>query len=235
MSLEQEKICLMFDRIARTYDPVNRILSVGQDQRWRNLMVRQIPRQENLSVLDVATGTADVLIALCKNNPHMARGEGVDLAEKMLEIGRAKIKAFGLSDKLSLHKADAKKLPFEDNCFDAVTISFGIRNFSAIKQSLLEIARVLKPGGRLLILEFSLPKNFWVRSIYLFYFRFILPWLGGIISREKNAYRYLNETVESFPYSKAFCQILDNAGFVSVKETPLCFGIATLYEGSNPC
>ncbi|OPZ23931.1 MAG: Ubiquinone/menaquinone biosynthesis C-methyltransferase UbiE [bacterium ADurb.BinA186] len=116
-----------------------------------------------------------------------------------------------------------------------MSISFGIRNFAAIERALSEIARVLKPHGTLLILEFSLPKNFIIRALYLLYFRHVLPFVGGIISRDKNAYRYLNETVESFPYSKAFCKILQNAGFVDVKEIPLCFGVATLYQGLNRC
>lgn len=224
----------MFDRIAHTYDPINRILSMGQDQRWRTLVTRHMPEKKDLVVLDIATGTADLLIALCRN-AHVSKAYGVDLAEKMLALGQKKVSTMGLENKITLLKADAAQLPFSDHSVDVVSISFGIRNFAAIEAALSEIARVLKPNGTLLILEFSLPRNFIIRAFYLLYFRYVLPFVGGIISRDKSAYRYLNKTVESFPYSKAFCRILQKAGFVDVKEFPLSFGVATLYQGHNPC
>ncbi len=159
MSTEQEKICLMFDRIAGTYDSVNRVLSMGQDLRWRKVVADRVPLSQNLCVLDIATGTGDLLISMCQQRPNISKAHGVDLAEKMLAIGQKKISTLGLSSKIFLQKADAAKLPFLDATFDVVSISFGIRNFTAMTQALKEIARVLKPGGTLLILEFSLPKN----------------------------------------------------------------------------
>jgi demethylmenaquinone methyltransferase/2-methoxy-6-polyprenyl-1,4-benzoquinol methylase len=232
MSIQQEKICLMFDRIAGTYDSVNRVLSMGQDLRWRRIVTDRLPLLGDLRILDIATGTADLLISMCQHRANIFEAHGVDLAEKMLAIGQKKINKLELAKKITLSKADAVALPFADNSFDVVSISFGIRNFTHINAALKEIDRVLKPGGKLLILEFSLPKNHFIRGAYLAYFRHVLPFVGGIISRDKMAYRYLNETVETFPYSKAFCAILDKAGFVEIQESPLTFGIATLYHAT---
>ncbi len=235
MPTEQEKICFMFDRIAPTYDSVNRVLSMRQDLRWRRITAEALPKNKELHLLDVATGTADLLIDMCERNDKIVEARGVDLAEKMLAIGQTKILHAKSKAKIGLAKACATKLPFSDASFDVVSIAFGIRNFTNIDAALKEISRVLKPGGTLLILEFSLPRNFLVRHAYLFYFRYILPMLGGLISREKAAYSYLNRTVENFPYSKAFLNILAKAGFIELAERPLSLGIATLYRGQRAC
>jgi demethylmenaquinone methyltransferase/2-methoxy-6-polyprenyl-1,4-benzoquinol methylase len=163
----------------------------------------------------------------------MAEGVGIDLAEKMLEIGRQKIANQNLQDKLSLSTGDAADIPFPESSFDAVTMAFGIRNLEHTIEGLREIYRVLKPEGRAIILEFSLPESYFLRGLYLFYFRRLLPKIGRVISGDSYAYRYLNETVETFPFGEDFCNLMINAGFSDVKATRLTFGIATVYHGNK--
>lgn len=229
--LEKSKSPEMFDRIASRYDLLNRILSGRRDIAWRRSIAAFIKEMGDVFVLDVATGTGDVLLTIidkCKNVTH---GIGLDPAVKMLEIARKKTKDKGLSDKIEYICGDALKLPFDDNFFDVVTIAFGIRNVTDVDLALREMLRVLKTGGQVIILEFSLPSNPFLRWCYLKYFRYILPILGSIISGDKKAYKYLNTTVETFPYGREFCGIMEKAGFVKVKAKPLTFGIATLYSG----
>ena len=223
----------MFDRIAHRYDLLNRLLSGGTDVRWRKTMNRRIPDGKDLRVLDLATGTADVLIAMehaCKN---VTSGVGLDMSGGMLKYGQQKLVSMGLDQKFRLVRGDATCLGLAEKQFDAVTISFGIRNVLDVNQGLEEMHRILKPGGRALILEFSLPANRPFRAAYLFYFRHVLPRLGALISGDSYAYRYLNETVETFPYGEDFCQLMRNAGFEEVTATPLTFGIASLYQGER--
>jgi demethylmenaquinone methyltransferase/2-methoxy-6-polyprenyl-1,4-benzoquinol methylase len=222
----------MFDRIAGRYDLLNRLLSSGIDRRWRARLAQKLPPGENLEALDLASGTADQLIALHATG-RVARGLGLDLAEQMLAIGRDKISRLGLGQKLTLAVGDAENLPVQAGSFDAVTISFGIRNMTDPARTLAEMYRALKPGGRALILEFSLPSNRAVRRVYLIYLRHILPRLGALISGDSSAYRYLNETIETFPYGDTFCQLMTNAGFTKVACTPLTFGIASIYVGEK--
>lgn len=221
----------MFNRIAGTYDLLNRLLSMGIDQRWRRELARNLPSGNGLAVLDLATGTGDQLISILsgENGGRFSRGVGLDPAEEMLAHGRAKLRTAGLAGKAEMQLGDAQTLPFPDASFDAVTISFGIRNVADAPRALREMARVLKPGGRLLVLEFSLPPNPAARALYLTYFRHILPAIGGLISGQGAAYRYLNETVEAFPYGEAFCEWLRAAGFFRTQARPLTLGIATLY------
>lgn len=223
----------MFDRIAHRYDLLNRLLSFGTDIRWRKKMNQRIPAAKNLRVLDLATGTADVLISMehaCKN---VASGIGLDMSGGMLKYGQKKLVALGLDQKFRLVRGDATCLGLTDQQFDAVTISFGIRNVLDVSQGLEEMHRILKPGGRALILEFSLPDNRPFRALYLFYFRHILPRLGTLLSGDSHAYRYLNKTVETFPYGEDFCVLMRDAGFEEVTATPLTFGIASLYQGER--
>lgn len=223
----------MFDRIAHRYDLLNRLLSMGTDVSWRRKLNRRIPAGEGLCVLDLATGTADVLIAMHRACPQVASGVGLDMSGGMLKYGRQKLLRLGLDRKYRLVRGDATCLGLNDGVFDAVTISFGIRNVLDVDQGLSEMYRILKPGGRALILEFSLPANRAFRALYLFYFRNILPRIGALLSGDSYAYRYLNETVETFPYGEAFCQLMRGAGFEEVTATPLTFGIATLYQGER--
>lgn len=229
----REEVWKMFDRIAHRYDLLNRLLSFGQDVIWRKKVSKHLKHIPNQHVLDIATGTADLLLSVFQKNPVVKSGIGIDLAEKMLDIGRQKISERKLDNKLSLKIGDAMNIPFPENSFDAVMIAFGIRNVVDLQKSLGEMHRILNKHGRAIILEFSLPKNSLIRAIYLFYFRKVLPRIGAIISRDVYAYQYLNETVESFPYGKDFCDLMRMAGFKQVKSTPLTFGIATIYQGDK--
>lgn len=223
----------MFNRIADRYDLLNRLLSFGQDVVWRRQVAKHLKDIPNQHILDLASGTADLLITVCEKNEHVENGIGIDLAEKMLEIGRKKISQKRLDKQLSLQTGDATDISFPENSFDAVMIAFGIRNVDDLQKSLGEMRRVLKKEGRAIILEFSLPHNPLVRSAYLFYFRNILPRIGGLISSDAYAYHYLNETVESFPYGREFENFMIQAGFKQVKSNPLTFGIATIYQGDK--
>ncbi len=222
----------MFDRIAHRYDLLNRLLSLGRDVAWRKKLVRHLPEGRDLEVIDLATGTADVLLAL-ETSGRVRRGIGVDLSWGMLTFGRKKVVARGLDDRLLLVRSDATRLGVAGEAFDAVTIAFGIRNVTDVAAGLREIHRLLKPGGRALILEFSLPQNRPFRWLYLFYFRHVLPRLGGLISGDSQAYHYLNRTVETFPYGADFEALMADAGFRHAKGIPLTLGIATLYIGAK--
>ncbi|GAB4341554.1 MAG: bifunctional demethylmenaquinone methyltransferase/2-methoxy-6-polyprenyl-1,4-benzoquinol methylase UbiE [Calditrichia bacterium] len=219
----------MFDRIAGRYDLLNRLLSFRQDVRWRKMIARHLPDLAEPKLLDVATGTADVILTLMQQRRHIRRAVGVDMARQMLAFGREKVLREEVAVKVDLIPADAAFLPFKSGSFDVVTISFGIRNVLHLNKALKEFFRVLTPRGRLLVLEFSLPQNRLIKTGYLFYFRHILPRLGGAISGDNYAYRYLNETAETFPYGRDFCLLLEEAGFADVKALPLTFGVATLY------
>lgn len=223
----------MFDRIAFRYDLLNRLLSFRQDVGWRRVMAQRLPEGNQLRVLDLATGTCDALLSLHRQSGRIAKGVGLDMSANMLSLGREKLRRHGLHGPLTLMRADAENIAFSDESFDAATIAFGIRNVPDVPKALRDIRRILKPRGRTLILEFSLPSNRLFRKLYLFYFRHVLPTVGGLVSGERSAYQYLNESVEHFPYGDSFCELLRDAGFHNVKATPLSFGIATLYEGEK--
>ena len=230
----RNEVWRMFDRIAVRYDLLNRLLSFGQDVVWRNNVVRHLGNTHNQRVLDVATGTGDLLLALLKKSAVIHTAVGVDMAGKMLALGREKIMKRGLDNVITFVRGDAEVLPIRSNVFDAVTIAFGIRNVTHVHTVLKDMYRVLKNKGRIIILEFSLPVNRFIKTVYLVYFRRVLPIIGSLISGDRFAYRYLNLTVESFPYGSSFCELLESAGFQNVYECPLTFGIATIYCGEKP-
>ena len=232
-SPSRQDVYRMFDRIARRYDLVNRLLSFGQDISWRKKLAELLPDRQSQSILDLATGTGDVLLSLVKYSKNIRYGIGLDMSAKMLAEARRKLPGSAISKNLSLVRADATSIPCCDNSFDVVTIAFGIRNVTDVKESLSEMHRVLNDSGKVLILEFSLPPNFLIRKLHLFYLRYLLPAIGGLISGDKEAYHYLNRTIESFPYGSDFLKLLDEAGFKSTKAHPLTFGVATIYEGEK--
>lgn len=234
LSPERTESWRMFDRIARRYDLLNRLLSAGRDVAWRRRLARFMPAKPAIDLLDVATGTGDVLLELAALCPSIRSGRGVDLADNMLAIAGHKIRRLGFETRLSVARGDASALPCAAESFDCVTIAFGIRNVVDVPGALAEMKRVLRPGGRLLVLEFSLPSSAAVRTAYLWYFRHVLPRLGGLISGDSYAYRYLNETVETFPYGEEFCSLLRKVGFVHVEHHPMTAGIATIYVGDTP-
>lgn len=217
----------MFDRIAPTYDRLNRLLSLRSDVRWRDCVARALAARRIRSVLDVATGTGDLLLAIDRRLPRLTRTVGVDLAPDMLHIARDKLARAGCAAKLTL--GDAHRLPFEEHSFDAVTVAFGIRNMDDRPRALTEMRRVLARGGTLAVLEFSLPESPRLRALYLTYFRHVLPAIGRLVSGDGHAYRYLNASVETFPYGTRFVTMLRQAGFPEVTTRPLTFGVATLY------
>lgn len=223
----------MFDRIAPRYDLLNRLLSFRRDVSWRREIVRALPARDRLRVLDLATGTADVLLTLCRNVPRIARGVGLDKSGGMLALGKRKAKSDRASTPTDFIHGDAQALSFAGESFDVVTIAFGIRNVPNVPAALREMRRVLKPAGRALILEFSIPTNPAFRALYLFYFRNVLPRIGALVSGDAQAYRYLNESAEAFPHGEAFLDLMREAGFDRVSAKPLTFGIATLYAGDK--
>lgn len=222
----------MFNQIASTYDRVNRILSLGMDQKWRRAVCAYLPNKKNLKILDLATGTADQLIAIFEGTSQPEKAVGIDLAKEMLAIGKEKIKAKRYKKKIELIEADAQDLPFADASFDAATFSFGIRNVLDPLLSLKEIYRVLQPSGRALILEFALPPRP-LKWVHLFYLRHILPRIGALFSQHKGAYHYLNQTIETFPQGKAFCSLMEEAGFIQVRIKKMGFGAVALYIGNK--
>jgi len=228
----RNEIWKMFNQISSTYDKINRILSLGMDQRWRRKVANFLPAKKNLKILDLATGTADQLIALFENSIFIEKAIGIDLAQEMLHIGQKKLDQKSYGKKIELREADAQKLPFEAESFDATTFSFGIRNVSNPLTSLQEIHRILKPDGVSLILEFALPSSK-LRWAHLFYLRYILPRMGAFFSKNKSAYRYLNETIETFPQGEAFCSLLKQAGFRNVKIHKMGLGAVALYMGEK--
>jgi len=224
----------MFDRIAHRYDLLNHGLSAGQDWRWRAHLAQQLQAVPHGDVLDLATGTADQLLALARRCPGLQRGLGVDLSLGMLQRGQPKLPVEPGRPHLLLVHGDAQHLPLRSASVAAVTISFGIRNVADIRAGLAEMYRVLRPGGHLFILEFGLPGSRLARQLYLLYFRHVLPRLGAILSGDSHAYRYLNQTVETFPYGEAFCAQLRAAGFTTVDAMAMTMGVVYLYRGQRP-
>lgn len=227
---KKEQVIRMFDSIAWRYDFLNHFFSFCIDKIWRRKTVNELRGRQLGEVLDVATGTADLALILQKrlNSQHII---GIDISEEMLALGRKKITQKGMDEKISLLCADSEKMPFGDNAFDAIMAAFGVRNFDNLEKGLNEMFRVLKPGGKTVILEFSVPGNKIFRKIYYFYFFYILPLFGNLISKDAHAYSYLPRSVMAFPCGTDFIKIMENCGFTDVRIRPLSFGIACLYTG----
>ena len=225
-------IAAMFDRISPKYDALNHILSLNIDKVWRKKTAKIVSKTQPKAILDLATGTADLAIAMAKHNPQ-AHIIGLDISEKMLEIGKEKVKLQNLENQIELHHGDAASLPFEDARFDAVTVAFGVRNFEDLSKGLSEMHRVLKTNGQAVILEFSLPERFPIKQLYNFYFKHLLPNIGKWVSKDGNAYSYLPHSVEKFPKPSDFCNILGSFGLKNCQIKPLSFGIATLYVANK--
>ncbi|MEY2963324.1 MAG: bifunctional demethylmenaquinone methyltransferase/2-methoxy-6-polyprenyl,4-benzoquinol methylase [Bacteroidota bacterium] len=227
-SAKKEQVAEMFNNISKRYDLLNHLLSLNIDKGWRRKVVNMIKADNPALVLDVATGTADLAIALAKGTG--AKITGADISEGMLEVGREKVADRGLSKQIVLELGDSENLPYPDNTFDAITVSFGVRNFQNLHNGLKDMARVLKPGGQLVVLEFSQPKAFPFKQLYWFYFKAILPTIGKLVSKDPRAYTYLPESVAAFPYGEAFMEELRKAGMDAKSARPVTFGIATIYQ-----
>ena len=219
----------MFDNIAPKYDLLNRVLSLGIDVSWRKRAISYLKKARPQTILDVATGTADVAILTAKNL-RPARITGIDIANQMLEIGREKIAAAQLAGVISLETGDSENLRFADNSFDAVTVAFGVRNFENLEKGLAEMCRVLRPGGRVVILEFSRPHVFPFKQLYNAYFRYVLPLIGRLTSRDTRAYAYLFESVQTFPEGNQMCEILIKTGYQNPQFERLTLGICSIYS-----
>ena len=228
---KKDVVRVMFDDISPRYDFLNHLLSFGIDRAWRKKLVSILGTWKPIAVLDVATGTGDLAIAISALQPQKI--VGLDISEKMLDIGRQKLSALGLKQLISLQCADAEKIPFSDNSFDAITVAFGVRNFENLELGLKEMHRVLRPGGIMLILEFSHPETFPMKQLYSFYSRYIIPLLGRLISGNSQAYTYLPESVAAFPSGKKFLEILENMGLKSPEQVKLSMGIAAIYHAEK--
>lgn len=228
---EKAAIRSMFDRIAPRYDLLNRLLSAGIDARWRRACVEMLDLGAGGRVLDVCTGTADLLIEALRRSPD-AGGTGVDLSSAMLVRGGAKLGRGGLAARAGLASGDAERLPLRDGVFDGALVAFGIRNVGDPEAAVREVLRVLKPRGRFTVLEFSMPAGLLGRA-YRFYFGRLLPWIGGLVSGDRGAYAYLPASVERFPSPEDFTAMLERAGFVSLRRRALTGGIAYLYRGDK--
>ena len=224
---KREQVERMFDRISPRYDLLNRLLSLGIDQRWRRRVVRRLRADGVQQLLDVATGTGDLAIMAASAVPRIT---GVDISAGMLEQGRRKLKEKGLEHQVELVQADGIALPFSDDRFDAVTVAFGVRNFEDLEGGIAEMQRVIRPGGHLHVLEFSKPRRTPFKELFRIYFHHILPFIGRLVSRDPAAYTYLPESVDAFPEGPAFETILKRCGFTAISTRPLTGGIATLYS-----
>jgi demethylmenaquinone methyltransferase/2-methoxy-6-polyprenyl-1,4-benzoquinol methylase len=229
---KKDQVADMFNSIAYRYDFLNRFLSAGVDIWWRKKAIRELKKLQPKYILDVATGTADVAImATTLLDPEKITG--IDISDGMLEIGRAKIKKKGLEKTIELLNGDSETIKFADNSFDAVTVAFGVRNFEHLEKGLAEIKRVLKPGGKLVVLEFSQPKTAGVTQLYNVYMKLVAPNVGKIFSKNRNAYKYLDESIKKFPEGKNFTLILDNLGYTHTYCKPLSLGICSIYCGEK--
>jgi demethylmenaquinone methyltransferase / 2-methoxy-6-polyprenyl-1,4-benzoquinol methylase len=227
---KKEQVASMFDQIAFRYDFMNRFLSGGIDVRWRKKAIRELAELKPQLVLDVATGTADVAIMTYKFlQPEKIIG--IDISEGMLNLGRQKVDKLLLNKHIELLNGDSEAINFPNNTFDAITVAFGVRNFEHLEKGLSELLRVLKPGGKAVILEFSKPRKAWFKGIYNLYMKVIAPKAGQWLSKNKDAYQYLNQSVKAFPEGETFLHILQHVGFTETSLKRLSLGICTIYCG----
>ncbi len=228
---KKEQVATMFDNISKEYDGLNRVISFGIDVSWRKKVTKMVSKNNPKQILDIATGTGDLALMMAQLDPDTITG--LDISAGMLEVGKQKIAKANLSDKIEMVVGDSENMPFDDNTFDAITVSFGVRNFANLDKGLTEIKRVLKPGGIFVVLETSNPTKFPFKQGYKFYTSFILPIIGKIFSRDKVAYSYLSESANTFPFGEAFDNILQKNGFINTEYKPVTFGVATIYSATK--
>jgi demethylmenaquinone methyltransferase/2-methoxy-6-polyprenyl-1,4-benzoquinol methylase len=228
---KKQEVASMFNNISAKYDFLNHFLSLGIDKLWRKRAIRELKSLKPKRILDIATGTGDFALEALKINPQNVIG--VDISEGMLKVGMDKMKAKQVDHIISLRLGDSENLPFETYSFDAITVGFGVRNFENLTKGLSEMLRVLKPGGKVVVLEFSKPKVFPVKQLFGFYSRVFIPFFGKMFSKDKRAYSYLPESVEAFPEGQNFMDILTQIGYSEVSSIRLSGGIATIYLGTK--
>jgi demethylmenaquinone methyltransferase/2-methoxy-6-polyprenyl-1,4-benzoquinol methylase len=230
---KKQQVAEMFDKIAFRYDFLNRFLSGGIDVYWRKRAIRELRGLlAGGAALDVATGTGDMAVLLARCFPQ-ARITGIDISEGMLEVGRQKVARLKLNSRITLRGGDSEALPFSDNQFDAITVAFGVRNFENLESGLREMRRVLKPGGKLVVLEFSQPRTPGISQLYKTYMRLIAPRIAGIATSNREAYQYLNDSVQAFPEGQRLIGILEECGFTDTRLSRLSFGICSVYTGEK--
>ncbi|MBP8850982.1 MAG: bifunctional demethylmenaquinone methyltransferase/2-methoxy-6-polyprenyl-1,4-benzoquinol methylase UbiE [Breznakibacter sp.] len=228
---KKTQVAMMFNNIAHRYDFLNHLLSMGVDKIWRRRAIRLLKDLKSPRVLDIATGTGDLAIVALRLKPSEV--VGLDLSKEMLKVAQVKINRKGVADIIKLMAGDSENLPFEDNSFDAITVAFGVRNFENLNKGLSEMSRVLKPGGKVVVLEFSNPDKFPIKQIYGFYFKYVLPFWGGLFSKDKAAYTYLPESVKAFPEGENFENEMKRANIKPIKRFKQTFGVATIYFGEK--
>ena len=229
---KKEQVTQMFDTISKNYDGLNRVISLGIDVSWRKKVVALVAELKPKKVLDIATGTGDLAIAIAQKQKDISV-TGLDISPGMLEVGKQKVASAQLKDTVTMIIGDSEKLPFDDNSFDAITVAFGVRNFENLDKGLSEIQRVLKPKGRFVVLETSVPTKFPFKQGYHFYTSYILPLIGKLFSKDKVAYGYLSKSAAAFPFGEAFNNILAKNGFINIEHKPQTFGVATIYVASK--
>lgn len=228
---KKEEVAQMFDNISHSYDFLNHFFSFGIDVLWRKKAIRILKKEKPETLLDIATGTGDFALEAIRMGLQPKKIIGADISAGMLEVGRKKIQQKGLSNIIEMIQADSENLPFAENSFDAFTVAFGVRNFQDLEKGLKEMHRVLKPGSLGVILEFSRPQRFPVKQLFKFYFRYIMPLIGRIVSKDHRAYTYLPESVEAFPSGNDFTQLLEKIGYRDCRCISLSGGIASIYLG----
>ncbi|KJJ38380.1 bifunctional demethylmenaquinone methyltransferase/2-methoxy-6-polyprenyl-1,4-benzoquinol methylase UbiE [Aequorivita vladivostokensis] len=229
---KKKQVEQMFDTISENYDGLNRVISLGSDVKWRKKVIKMVAETRPKTILDIATGTGDLAIQFAENT-SAEKIVGLDLSEGMLSLARKKVSGKNISEKIEFVQADSEALPFDDNTFDAITVSFGIRNFENLEKGLSEIYRVLKKGGIFVILETSVPSKFPFKQGYYFYSKNVLPLVGKLFSKDKVAYKYLSESASVFPHGEVLNNILRKIGFNEVKNKPQTFGVATIYNATK--
>lgn len=228
---KKEQVAQMFDNISENYDGLNRVISFGTDIKWRNKVLALVDEIKPKNVLDIATGTGDLAILMTKTSAEQIIG--LDISAGMLEVGRKKIANKNLSSKIEMVLGDSENMPYPDNTFDAITVAFGIRNFENLDKGLKEILRVLKPKGRLVILETSIPEKFPFKQGYAIHSKVVLPLIGRLFSKDNSAYAYLSESANAFPYGERLNNKLREIGFIDIVALPQTFGVATIYYASK--
>lgn len=228
---KKEQVADMFDNIAFRYDLLNGILSFGTHKGWRRKCVKKLKTLQPKQILDVATGTGDFAIACAELNPDKITG--IDISEGMMKFGREKLKKLSLDKLIELQLGDAETVSFLDNSFDAIVVGFGVRNFENLETGLTNLYRVLKPGGKIVILEFSYPRNFPIKQLYNFYFTYWTPFIGKLFSKDIRAYSYLQESVKAFPNNENFVAVMNKCGFKNSSFQTLSFGVAAIYEAGK--
>ena len=228
---KKDQVKHMFDTISNNYDGLNRVISFGIDIKWRKRVVSILKKRKPKNILDIATGTGDLAIAMVQTGAEKI--VGLDISPKMLEVGKSKILEKKLDHHIEMVVGDSENLPFEDNTFDAVTVAFGVRNFENLEKGLQEIRRVLKSTGTLVILETSVPQKAPFKQGYRFYTKYVLPTIGKMFSKDRSAYAYLSESASVFPHGQEFNNILEKIGFIGIENRPQTFGVASIYVATK--